>query len=162
MATAIAIMGTLTLAPGASAVTTLTTTQKSQLKYLIEEEKLARDVYTYLAANVTTFKFANIARAEQTHMNYVAAVLKTYNVWNPTTNRKAGVFFNQEIQGLYNELIASGSVGFLEAFEAGVTIETVDIASLKELLLQDSPVNVKTMLNTLLNGSQNHLAAFSR
>jgi hypothetical protein len=160
--TALALLGALALAPGASAVTTLTATQKSQLKYLVEEEKMARDVYSYLSANVTTQKFSNIVKSEQTHMDYVATVLKSYKVWNPTTNRKVGVFYNQEIQGLYNELIKSGSIGVLEAFAAGVTVETVDIASLKELLLKTLPVDVKTMLTTLLNASQNHLAAFSR
>ena len=53
---AAALLGALALAPTANAAvpTTLTTTQKAQLKYLVEEEKLARDVYTYLSAQVTT------------------------------------------------------------------------------------------------------------
>jgi hypothetical protein len=158
---AVALLGALAMAPGASAVTTLTATQKSQLKYLVEEEKMARDVYTYLAANVTTMKFANIAKSEQTHMDYAATILKTYKIWNPTTNRKVGVFYNQEIQGLYNDLIKSGSAGVLEAFAAGVTVETVDIASLEVLLAKDSPVAVKAFLTTLVNASRKHLAAFS-
>ena len=158
---AAALLGALAMAPGASAVTTLTATQKSQLKFLVEEEKMARDVYIYLAANVTTMKFANISKSEQTHMDYVATVLKTYKIWNPTTNRKVGVFYNKEIQGLYNDLIKSGSVGALEAFAAGVTVETVDIASLEELLAKDSPADAKAMLTLLLNASQKHLAAFT-
>ncbi len=61
-----AMLAAAGLAPSASAATptTLTTAQKAKLKYLAEEEKLARDVYTYSSANVTTQKFSNIARSE--------------------------------------------------------------------------------------------------
>jgi hypothetical protein len=160
---AAALFGALALAPVASAVTptTLTTTQKAQLKYLVEEEKLARDVYTYLSAQVTTRKFSNIARSEQTHMNYLATLLTKYKLWNPTTNRKAGVFYNQELQGLYNTLTAEGAVGLLEAYGVGVKVEEADIASIKELLLKAMPVDVKATLELLLAASYNHLEAFS-
>jgi len=156
------LFAALALAPAASAVTptTLTTTQKAQLKYLVEEEKLARDVYTYLSAQVTTRKFSNIARSEQTHMNYMATLLTKYKLWNPTTNRKAGVFYNQEIQGLYNALTVEGAVGLLEAYGVGVKVEEVDIASLKELLLNPMPVDVKAALDLMLAASFNHLEAF--
>jgi hypothetical protein len=157
------LLGALALAPTANAAapTYLTTTQKAQLKYLVEEEKLARDVYTYLSAQVTTRKFANIARSEQTHMNYIATLLTKYKLWNPTTNRKAGVFYNQEIQELYNTLTAEGSVGVVEAFGVGVKVEEVDIASLEELLLKTMPTDVKAALDLLLAASYNHLEAFS-
>jgi hypothetical protein len=160
---AAALLGALALTPTANAAvpTTLTVPQKAQLKYLVEEEKLARDVYTYLAEKVTTRKFSNIARSEQTHMNYLGTVLTKYKIWNPTTNRKAGVFFNQEIQGLYNTLTAEGAVGLVEAYGVGVKVEEVDIASLKELLLKAMPVDVKATLELLLAASYNHLEAFS-
>lgn len=50
---------------------------QAQLQYIIEEEKLARDVYTALAASAVNPRFANIARAEQIHMNEASAILKT-------------------------------------------------------------------------------------
>ena len=160
---AAALLGAVAVIPTANAAvpTTLTTTQKAQLKFLVEEEKLARDVYTYLAAQVTTRKFSNIARSEQTHMNYMATLLTKYKLWNPTTNRKAGVFYNQDIQKLYNTLTAEGAVGLVEAYGVGVKVEEVDIASLKELLLKAMPVDVKATLDLLLAASYNHLEAFS-
>jgi hypothetical protein len=160
---AAALLGAVAVIPTANAAvpTTLTTTQKAQLKFLVEEEKLARDVYTYLAAQVTTRKFSNIARSEQTHMNYMATLLTKYKLWNPTTNRKAGVFYNQDIQKLYNTLTAEGAVGLVEAYGVGVKVEEVDIASLKELLLNPMPADVKATLELLLAASYNHLEAFS-
>ena len=160
---AVSLFGVLALAPAASAATPtyLTTTQKAQLKYLIEEEKLARDVYTYLAGKVTTRKFSNIARSEQTHMNYLATLLTKYKQVNPTTGKAAGVFVNKDIQALYNALIAEGAPGLVQAYGVGVKVEEVDIASIKELQLKAMPADVKAALSLLLAASYNHLEAFT-
>ena len=146
----------------AQAATRPTVAQKLQLQYLVEEEKLARDVYTYLAANVTSQKFSNIARSEQTHMDLIAGVLKTYKYYNPTLVRKAGVFRDASLQSLYNELIAKGEAGLVEALEVGVTIETMDIKDLEEMLGDAMPADMKYAVERLLAGSKNHLAAFTR
>lgn len=157
------IAGLVLLAPQAQAVTAKpTTAQKATLQYLVEEEKLARDVYAYLSAQVTTQKFSNIVRSEQFHMDQIAALLKTYGAYNPTLTRKAGVFKNVELQKLYNTLTAQGSVGINEAFGVGVTIEEMDIKDLQAMLTKDMPSDMKIALDNLLFGSQNHLAAFTR
>ena len=158
-----ALLGAIALAPGAQAATPtyLTTTQKAQLKYLIEEEKLARDVYTYLAGKVTTRKFSNIARSEQTHMNYVASLLAKYKQTNPTTGKAAGVIVNKDIQALYNTLTAEGAAGQLQAFAVAVQVEQVDIDSIKELLLKPMPAAVKAALDLMLAASNTHLEAFT-
>lgn len=160
-----ALFGALALAPGASAAVTSrpTTAQKLQLQYLVEEEKLARDVYTFLAENVTSQKFANIAKSEQTHMDNVAVILKTYNFFNPTLTRAAGVFRDKELQALYTELTTQGSAGVLEAFEVGVAIEELDIKDLEKYLKSTSmPADMRLMMERLLKASYNHLAAFQR
>ncbi len=150
------------IGPSQAATVKLTATQQAQLKYLVEEEKLARDVYAYLAANVTSQKFSNIVKSEQSHMDQVAALLKTYKVWNPTLNRKAGVFYDKSLQALYTTLIAQGSAGVAEAFNVGVQIEQIDIADLEKDLKNKYPADIALMMNNLLKASQNHLAAFTR
>jgi hypothetical protein len=162
IALATALFSALALAPGASAATptTLTTTQKAQLKFFIEEEKLSRDVYNLLAGKVTSRKFSNIARSEQTHMNYMAALLTKYKQTNPTIGKAAGVFVNKDLQTLYNTLTVEGSAGLVEAFGVGVKIEEADIASLKEALLKPMPTDVKIALELLVAASNNHLEAF--
>ena len=159
---ALALIGAVGLAPMANAATRPTTAQKLQLQYLVEEEKLARDVYLYLAENVTSSKFANIARSEQTHMDQIALVLKTYNYFNPTTTRAPGVFRDKTLQALYNTLIAQGSTDVAAAFQVGRDIEELDIKDLQVMLKSTMPADMKYALDRLLNGSINHLAAFSR
>ena len=156
------LVSTVMFTPIASAATptTLTTSQKAELKFLMEEEKLARDVYTYLSTTVTTRKFSNIARSEQTHMNYMATLLTKYKLWNPTTNRKPGVFFNKDIQALYTSLTAEGAVGLLQAYAVGVKVEELDIGTIEDLLLGAMPVDVKAVLELLVAASYNHLEAF--
>jgi hypothetical protein len=161
-AVAVAVIAAVGFMPMAQAATRPTAAQKAQLQYLVEEEKLARDVYLYLSANVTSTKFANIARAEQTHMDQVAAVLKSYKYFNPTINRAQGVFLNKSLQSLYSQLIAKGSTDIWSAYQVGIDIENLDIGDLQNMLDDPMPADMKLVLERLLNGSINHLAAFSR
>jgi hypothetical protein len=158
----LALIAGVGFAPSANAVTKPTTAQKLQLQYIVEEEKLARDVYTYLAANVTTQKFSNIARSEQTHMDQIAAVLKAYKIFNPTLNRAPGVFRDPKLQALYNKLIAQGSVDYAAAMGVGVAIEELDISDLAKMMGVAMPADMKLALDNLMRGSVNHLAAFKR
>jgi hypothetical protein len=152
------------IAPSVAATTPTrpTAAQKLQLQYLVEEEKLARDVYAYLAANVTSQKFSNIVKSEQTHMDNISALLKKYNYFNPTTTRAPGVFRDAELQKLYNDLIAQGSASVAAAMQVGIAIEELDISDLKKMMTNPAPADVKYAWDLLLKGSQNHLAAFSR
>ena len=49
-----------------------------------------------------------------------------------------------------------------EALAAGVAIEKKDIADLNVMLKENPPADVTFVLQRLLNGSKNHLAAFTR
>jgi hypothetical protein len=161
-AVVLSVIAAVGFAPLANAAVRPTTAQKLQLQFMIEEEKLARDVYLYLAANVTSSKFANIAKSEQSHMDQVAAILKTYNYFNPTTTRAPGVFRDKTLQDWYNTLIAQGSVDVAAAFQAGRDIENRDITDLQLMLKSTMPADMKLVLNNLLKASINHLAAFNR
>jgi hypothetical protein len=161
-AVALVVIATFGMAPMANAAVRPTTAQKLQLQYLVEEEKLARDVYLYLAENVTTLKFANIAKSEQTHMDQIAVILKTYNYFNPTLTRAPGVFRDKSLQALYNDLIEQGSVDVAGAMQVGRDIENLDIKDIQLMLKSTMPADMKLALNNLLRGSINHLAAFSR
>lgn len=157
----VALISTLGLIPQAESAVKLTTQQKQDLKYLIEEEKLARDVYNFLAKNVTSQKFGNIAKSEQTHLNLMADLLKKYGLKNPTTGMKPGEFKNKDLQKLYQSLTSEGKASTLSAFNVGIKIEELDISDLSEMLTSQWPDDVTEVLERLLSGSENHLAAFS-
>lgn len=135
---------------------------KAQLQYIVEEEKMARDVYTVLAASAVNPRFANIARAEQIHMNEVSAILKTYGIWDPTVTRAPGVFYNKTLANLYTTLVARGSRSLADAYAVGITIEQTDIADLANMAKNATQADIRYLLTSLKAGSTNHLAAFKR
>jgi hypothetical protein len=73
-----ALVGVTTLPLATAATPTVSATVKAQLIYLIQEEKLARDVYAALAKSTGINKFANITKSEQSHMDQLKVILKTY------------------------------------------------------------------------------------
>ena len=96
--------------------------QKEGLSFMIEEEKVARDVYRYLYNTYGVRIFGNIARAEQRHMDAIKALLDRYNLEAPLTLNNEGVFENDKLQALYDELITKGELSLSDALSVGVTI----------------------------------------
>ncbi len=130
------------------------------IKYMAEEEKLAYDVYTKLAEmypNVPVF--ANIAKSEATHVNAVLSLAEKYGI--EITLSGPGVFTNEHIQELYNQLIEKGSQSLKDALEVGATIEEVDIIDLKDWISKVSHDDIKQVFECLMMGSRNHLRAFT-
>ena len=72
-------------------VEALSSAETSQLLYLREEEKLARDVYRALFAANGDRSFANIAGAEQRHMDDVKLLLDRYGLADPAAATARGV-----------------------------------------------------------------------
>lgn len=148
--------------PAYSAVPYTSAALQSRLKYMVEEEKLARDVYTVLAKTAAYPRFKNIANAEQFHLDQMSMVLKDYGLWNPTLKRGPGVFYNKELSALYKTLITKGQLSALDAIQVGIIIEEKDIADLTAMEKLITQEDIQFVVNYLKAGSQNHLAAFKR
>ena len=140
----------------------LTADQKEGLIFMIEEEKLARDVYAALYNTWGTRVFTNITKSEQKHMDAVENLLNKYELEIPTTLSNIGVFEDSHLQEMYDDLIAKGNSSLIDALEVGVIIEEVDIADLQELIEAGLPSDIEEVYNNLLNGSYKHLRAFNR
>ncbi len=140
---------------------TLKTEEIAKLLYMWEEEKLARDVYNSLGKMYSLPVFSNIARSEQYHMDQMAALLKRYDLALPGTNTP-GTFKNAELAKAYADLIKQGSQSLDQAAKVGVAIEEMDIEDLNAALALSANQDVRYILDQLLAGSKNHLAAFQR
>ena len=141
---------------------TLPAATKASLIFMVEEEKLAREVYTTLYAKTGLRQFANISKAEQTHMDLVKGLLKTYGIKDPTIGKAVGKFNSVALTALYKKLIADGSLSLVAALNAGIAVEEKDIADIKMILKTKLPDDVKYVMDRLIAGSYNHLAAFTR
>ncbi len=136
-------------------------TTESLLLYLIEEEKLAHDVYTVMHDLYGIRVFGNILSSESTHQSRVLTLLDARGIADPSS-AEIGVFTNQELQTLYNQLVEQGKISETEAFKVGVIIEEKDIKDISTQLATASDTDVITILEDLRRGSENHLRAFSR
>ena len=139
-----------------------TSTLAEMLTFIVQEEKLAHDLYVQLARTSGAVQFQNILNSESTHISLVQGLLATYNIVDPTIGLAEGEFVDQELQALYDSLLASGSVDRAGAIAAGIAVEEKDIADIEVMLASDLPSDVASVLERLLSGSQNHLAAFQR
>jgi hypothetical protein len=133
----------------------------SGLIFMREEEKLARDVYLNLYKKHPLRPFKNISRSEQAHMNAIKVLLDRHKIEDPVAEDIQGVFKNDSLQQMYNQLILKGSESEIEALKVGCAIEEIDIIDLQNELDKnvESP-DVKFVYTNLKRASGYHLKAF--
>jgi hypothetical protein len=139
----------------------------AEVTYLLEEEKLARDVYRKLAERWQLPMFSNIARAKQRHMDLVLKLFETYGLALPTTLETEGAFDDPNLAEAYAEFIFDGGVEnetatLADALGAGVEIEDMDLFDLYEFLALTENDHLEMVIHNLAKGSRNHLRAFMR
>jgi hypothetical protein len=141
----------------------LTEAEIEGIRFIREEEKLARDVYIYLYEIHPLRPFLNISKSEQAHMDAIKYLIDTYDLDDPAAKNPAGVFQNAQLQELYNVLIEKGSPSREDALRVGALIEEVDIIDLRSQL--DSVAQNEEVIriySNLVMASENHLRAFTR
>jgi len=133
----------------------------ADLRFLREEEKLARDVYLTLFDVWQLQPHSNIASSEQTHTERVAALLASFGIDDPVVDDTVGVFVNRDLAGLYTDLVARGRASPEAALEVGATIEDLDLRDIEVMKTRASDAAVVSVYDALACGSRNHLRAFT-
>jgi hypothetical protein len=136
----------------------------SSLRYMIEEEKLAGNVYRIFGGLYPTIKpFQNIPKSEDTHMAALVGQAGLAGVGvSDLTSLSAGHFQNSSLQSLYGSLVAQGSTSSFAALTVGKNIELLDIQDLiAARALVPTSSSLYTVYGNLMNGSNNHLNAFN-
>jgi hypothetical protein len=149
---------------------TLSEADIAGLVFMANEEKMAHDVYATFASMYDTPVFERIAQSEARHQLAVDTILERYGIEDGTSGLAQGVFSDDAIQQLHDELIAKGSASLEEAIAVGVLIEETDIADLEDRVagfdemasLEVTAPDVFEMYSNLLTASGHHLAAFQR
>ena len=135
--------------------------ERDSLVFMRQEEKLARDVYTYLFGIYPIRIFSNIARSEQKHMNAIKILLDRYNIPDPVEGKGLGEFQDPQFAELYQVLIAEGSPTLIDALNVGVQIEEEDIEDLQNALSVVDNKDITNVYLNLLKASGKHLKAFT-
>lgn len=145
---------------GGSEPLPLSVDEEAGLQFMREEEKLARDVYLNMYELWGAEIFANISESEQRHMDAVGRLITRYGLTDPIGVDEIGVFENTALTEAYGDLMIRGSESLEAALQVGVDIEELDIADLEEALKEVSMRSIQRVFNNLLDGSENHFAAF--
>lgn len=138
--------------------TNLTNDDNAALLFMLEEEKLARDTYTYLGDLWNINQFSNIKKSEQSHMNAVIGLLDQYDI--SYSLLAYGEFNNPDIQKLYDQFIEYGSENKANALEVGANIEDLDIVDLAKFIDATTNSAMIQVFESLQCGSRNHLRSF--
>lgn len=133
---------------------------RTDLPYLREEEKLARDVYRTLYGVWNNKVFTNIADSEQSHTDQVRDLLAALVLPDPVTDDSVGVFVDASLQALYNQLVEAGRASELDALQVGAQIEDLDIADLRTIATHTDLKEALAVYSLLECGSRNHLRSF--
>jgi hypothetical protein len=147
--------------PSASALVPLDEAEVATLKWMREEEKLARDMYLTLNLYHPAKIFTNTAASEQKHFDAIGKKLALYGIEDPA-KVEIGQFTAPDLQALYDELLALGMPTYIDALKVGVIIEEADLTDLENAIDGTDSVPLARTYQHLLTGSEHHLAAFTR
>ena len=121
-------------------------TLADMLTYAIQDEYLAYAEYDQILSDFGSVRpFTNIIRAESTHIEALLPLFAAYGITAPAdegADRAVSV------------------TALTDAFQAGVTAEVNNIAMYETFLDQNLPDNVRTVFESLMRASENHLRAF--
>ncbi len=152
---------TQTPEPAASAEVAVVDATEASLLFMIEEEKLAHDVYVTLGDLWGAQIFTNISQSEASQQGFLLPLLDARTIVDPRST-EIGVFVNDDLQALYDQLIAQGSLSQADAVQVGIAIELKDITDIAAAIAVEDEADVIAVYERLLSGSESHLAAFQR
>lgn len=140
---------------------TLSAASRATVAAMAEEEKLAHDVYTALAAKYPADpRFARIAASETQHLTALRQVMTAYGITDPTAGLADGRFTTASVQQLYGDLLARATTADA-ALAVGRAVETKDIADLDAAMAAVTTApDVDAVYSHLRMASQMHLRAF--
>ncbi|MFZ4859104.1 MAG: DUF2202 domain-containing protein [Desulfuromonadaceae bacterium] len=145
----------------AKATATLSVPEAEMLTYMREEEKLARDIYLMMYQKWSAVTFSNIADSEQKHTDTIKKMLDKYSLSDPAQDA-IGVFTNADLQGKYDQLLASGLQSYIDGLYVGATIEEIDMIDIQHAIDVTTHIDVINTYQNLLEGSKDHLRAYVR
>jgi len=147
----------------AAVVEDLSMEETNGLLLMREEEKLAHDIYLALYEKWSSPIFSNIAASEQTHTEAIKSVLEAYDLEDPVaSDSDRGVYSDERLTSLYNDLVAQGEESLTGALIVGATIEDLDIYDLDRLISQTGNEDLLLVYENLRKGSRNHMRSFIR
>jgi len=160
VSTALVFLFGLSVSVPVEAAVKLTAAEGSHLRFIREEEKLARDIYNVLGVKWELRIFAKIAESEQRHTDAVRLVIEKYGITDPAKATLPAVFADKKLQELYAALLVKGESSSLEALKVGALTEEKDIFDINEAVKETVKADILELYSYLKDGSSTHLRGF--
>lgn len=148
--------------PGGPAAGPLVLDEATQaaLRFQIDEERMARELYEEFGRLWGLRPFHRIPAAEARHEAALRALAGRAGMTLPAA--PAGRFATAEVQRRHDALLARGRQSGEAALRAAALVEEQDIADLRALAATAGHPELKRVVAALEGASGNHLAAFVR
>ena len=136
----------------------LGTAAQPALLFQIDEERMARELYTAFGAKWGLQPFARIPSSEARHEAVLRQLATRAGLAAPTA--VTGRFDSIEVQQRYDALLALGLESADSALRASAFVEEQDIADLQTLIASTDDATLKAVATALKTASGHHLKAF--
>lgn len=137
----------------------LSLSEAAGLKYIREEEKLSRDLYSSSALRYGLPIFSNIATSEQNHMDAVKPLIDRYGLSDPILP-EPGRFADRFLQDLWDNVSAQSNVSEEDALAAAALVEEMSITDLQRKIAENTLEDIRVVYMGLLSGSEKHLRSY--
>ena len=145
-------------------ISNLTKEEILEIKHMREEGKLVRDVYRTLSETTNSYVFNHIPMSEEQHMANLKhmdafdKLIDRYNLEDPVKNEaEIGVYNDESLTKLYNELIKKGQKSDRDAYEVGAMVEDINMFNLIKYGKKTDKADLKFAYSTVLTQSKTHM-----
>ncbi|KQC15914.1 MAG: hypothetical protein APR56_11430 [Methanosaeta sp. SDB] len=149
------------IATTTASTTALTAGERDGILFIREEERMAEDLYLELYNIVKLSIFLSVADSEQIHMDSVAILMDRYGLEDPVRDGD-GVYANETLQKMYDDLLASGEKSPEDALKAAALVEETSVHDLEVQIINTEKPDIRSVYGGLLMGSEKHLRSFAR
>jgi len=138
----------------------LTAAEQTDLRYMIEKEKLMRNIYKVMYQDYHVELFQTIYQSKENHLNLLESRIDRYDVPNPIAYTSEDEFEDSSLQQIYDEFLATRLVDLSEAIIYVKNMEEQHIAYVETAVLQvNGHADIVSVYNLILEESQTHLDA---
>ncbi|WP_432558698.1 DUF2202 domain-containing protein [Granulicoccus sp. GXG6511] len=148
--------------PRATAMATapLSDAEKTDIAFMRDEERLAKELYETFDEKWDVRQFERIAKSEQRHFDAMGRVISRYQLPDPSAGAEVGKYADPALQELWDDWYQRGMESKEAAIAVGIELEKADISDLQEAIETSDNADLDRVYGNLLKGSENHLRAF--
>lgn len=132
--------------------------EQSDLQFMVEKEKLLKNVYQVMYDTYDNYLFKTIMDCKEKHMTLLSARLDKYGLENPVAYLGDGVFSNSSFQQIYDTFIEEGQIDLTESMMYLKNMEEKHIIDIENTLSKtEGNLDVVKVYNICLVESKAHL-----